>query len=66
MAHWDEERDKRWVQMLRSMERPYPHIKPAIDIFEQTGDLAQFSAVLDMFRAAWRKKDLERRESKTP
>lgn len=66
MAHWDEERDKRWVEMLRKHERPHPELKPAIDIFERTGDLMDFSAVLNLLRAAWRKEDLEQREAKTP
>lgn len=59
MAHWDEERDKQWVEMLRRVEKPYPHIKPVIDAFEQTGDTIHFSAAINMFRAAWHQEDIE-------
>ncbi len=45
MAHWDEERDRRWVKMMRetSFARE-PYCKRLIDKFEETGDLIYIHA----------------------
>jgi hypothetical protein len=40
MAHWDEERDRRWVAMMRKCkEATGPEMKILIDQFEETGDI---------------------------
>lgn len=40
MAHWNEERDRRWVHMMRAdkLSRE-PEIKALIDRFEADGDI---------------------------
>ena len=39
MAHWDEERDRRWVKRMRECEHLAPKMKELIDKFEEDGDL---------------------------
>ncbi len=39
MAHWDEERDRRWVKRMRECEHLTPKMKELIDKFEEDGDL---------------------------
>jgi hypothetical protein len=38
MAHWDEERDKRRVQMMRECGPRAVRLKDIIDKYEQTGN----------------------------
>ncbi len=46
MAHWDEERDRRWVERMR--ECGYPEAEEIIRKFEETGDLIYFSRFLKL------------------
>lgn len=49
MAHWNEERDRRWVEMMRSA-RNEPELEKAADDFERTGDLVYFSRYIELLR----------------
>ena len=45
MAHWDDERDARWIQMARETTLS-PEMKKCVDKFEETGDLIWWSAFI--------------------
>lgn len=48
MAHWNEERDRRWITMMR--ESNLPEGQPLIEAFENTGDLIYWSAFVELVR----------------
>jgi len=52
MAHWDEERDKRWVALMRATDHP-PELDPLIDLFERTGDIIYWSRFIFQLRRYW-------------
>ncbi len=62
MAHWDEQRDRRWVEMMRACE--VPGAEEIIRKFEETGDLiyrAQFIAIA--LRESRRRPEAARKKS---
>jgi hypothetical protein len=50
MAHWDEERDKRRVQMMRECGWVAIENKDLIDRYEETGDDIYWAAFVDVIR----------------
>jgi hypothetical protein len=49
MAHWDEERDKRWVAMMR--ECKVPNSEEIIRKYEETGNDSHWYEFIEFMRA---------------
>lgn len=49
VAHWDDERDARWVRNARETTLT-PEMKKWVDKFEKTGDLIHWNLFLDEIR----------------
>lgn len=47
MAHWDEDRDRRWILMMRATALP---LEPIILKFEQTGDIIYWHQFIEEMR----------------
>jgi hypothetical protein len=46
MAHWDDERDARWVQMMTECAKTAEE-KELVQLFESTGDIIYWAAFVD-------------------
>jgi len=51
VAHWDEERDKRWVEMMKAFKHP-PDLHILIQKFEESDDIAYWTQFIEAIRTA--------------